>query len=106
MEKEYIMAFSSFYKAAYAQDMLSEAGIKAQLKRLPQELVRSCGTGVYLRTSDIGEDETDKRQRRLRNKTRRKRNKKLYKSNIERTCESRPEGVIPTEAACFKFFSI
>ena len=58
MEKEYIMAFSSFYKAAYAQDMLSEAGIKAQLKRLPQELVRSCGTGVYLRTSDIGEAES------------------------------------------------
>lgn len=57
MEKEYIMAFSSFYKAAYAQDMLSEAGIKAQLKRLP-ELVRSCGTGVYLRTSDIGEAES------------------------------------------------
>ena len=100
MEKEYIMAFSSFYKAAYAQDMLSEAGIKAQLKRLPQELVRSCGTGVCTR------NETDKRQRRLRNKTRRKRNKKLYKSNIERTCESRPEGVIPTEAACFKIFSI
>ena len=55
MEKEYIMAFSSFYKAAYAQDMLGEAGIKTQLKRLPQELVKSCGTGVYLKTTDIEE---------------------------------------------------
>ena len=30
--KEYIIAFSSFYKAAYAQDMLSEAGINATLR--------------------------------------------------------------------------
>lgn len=51
MEKEYIIAFSSFYKAAYAQDMFKEAGIKASLKRLPPELTRSCGTGVHLKTA-------------------------------------------------------
>ena len=46
MQKEYIIAFTSFYKAAYARDVLDEAGIRAQLKRLPPELVKSCSTGV------------------------------------------------------------
>lgn len=49
MGKEYIISFSSFYKAAYAQDMLREAGISASLRRLPAELARSCSTGVYLK---------------------------------------------------------
>ena len=55
MEKEYIIAFSSFYKAAYAQDMLEEAGVKSTLRKLPTELIRSCGTGIYLKTYDIRE---------------------------------------------------
>lgn len=53
MEKEYILSFSSFYKAAYAQDMLEAAGIPSTLKKLPTELIRSCGTGLYLRTGSI-----------------------------------------------------
>ena len=48
MEKEYILSFSSFYKAAYAQDMLAAAGINANLRKLPTELIRSCSTGFYL----------------------------------------------------------
>lgn len=55
MEKEYVIAFSSFYKAAYAQDILGEAGINSTLKKLPTELVRSCSTGLYLRTDYIDE---------------------------------------------------
>lgn len=51
--KEYILSFSSFYKAAYARDMLEERGISSTLKKLPPELVRSCGTGLYLRTDSI-----------------------------------------------------
>lgn len=51
--KEFIISFSSFYKAAYAQDMLEESGISSTLKKLPPELVRSCGTGLYLRTDSI-----------------------------------------------------
>ena len=51
--KEFILAFSSFYNAAYAQDMLEESGIGSTLKKLPPELVRSCGTGLYLRTDSI-----------------------------------------------------
>lgn len=51
--KEYILSFSSFYKAAYAQDMLEERGISSTLKKLPPELIRSCGTGLYLRTDSI-----------------------------------------------------
>ena len=53
MNQEYVISFSSFYKAAYAQDMLEEAGIASTLKKLPTELVRSCSTGLYLRTDDI-----------------------------------------------------
>ena len=53
MIQEYVISFSSFYKAAYAEDMLEEAGIASTLKKLPTELVRSCSTGLYLRTDDI-----------------------------------------------------
>ena len=53
MEKEYIISFSSFYKAAYAQERRAEAGISSSLRKLPTELVYSCGTGLYLRTSSI-----------------------------------------------------
>ncbi len=55
MEKEYMISFSSFYKAAYAQDVLAEAGIRGTLRKLPTELMRSCSTGLYLRNSAIGE---------------------------------------------------
>lgn len=55
MEKEYLMAFSSFYKASYATDMLNEEGIRAVIKRLPQELLKSCGTGIYLKTDSLNE---------------------------------------------------
>lgn len=53
MEKEYIISFSSFYKAAYAQEMLEASGIRASLRKLPTELIHSCGTGLYLRTDSI-----------------------------------------------------
>ncbi|MBQ9961604.1 MAG: DUF3343 domain-containing protein [Firmicutes bacterium] len=53
--EEYLISFSSFYKAAYAQDILSEAGISGTLRRLPTELMRSCSTGLYLRSNDIQE---------------------------------------------------
>ena len=50
---EYIMSFSSFYKAAYARDVLKQGGINATLRKLPPELVTSCGTGLYMRTDSI-----------------------------------------------------
>ncbi|MBQ6900123.1 MAG: DUF3343 domain-containing protein [Firmicutes bacterium] len=50
---EYIMSFSSFYKAAYARDTLEQNGISSTLKKLPPELITSCGTGLYLRTDSI-----------------------------------------------------
>ena len=53
MIQEYVISFSSFYNEAYAEDMLEEAGIASTLKKLPTELVRSCSTGLYLRTDDI-----------------------------------------------------
>lgn len=52
-EKEYILSFSSFYKAAYAQEILEAADISSSLRKLPVELVRSCSAGLYLRTSSI-----------------------------------------------------
>ena len=40
MIQEYVISFSSFYKAAYAEDMLEEAGIASTLKKLPTELLQ------------------------------------------------------------------
>ena len=58
MQQEYVLSFSSFYKAAYAQDILAQGGIQATLKKLPTELVRSCNTGIYLRTESLAEVRT------------------------------------------------
>ena len=51
MKKEYVLAFSSFYKAAYAQEKLAEQGIRAAVRKLPPELMRSCGYALYLLSS-------------------------------------------------------
>lgn len=53
MQSEYIIAFSSFYKAAYAQDLLGEAGIKAVLRKLPIEIAKSCSTGLVLKGDSV-----------------------------------------------------
>jgi hypothetical protein len=53
MVKEYLISFSSFYKAAYAQEVLWNEGLSASLRKLPVELVRSCGTGLYMKTENI-----------------------------------------------------
>lgn len=47
---EYLLAFSSFYKAAYAQETLMERKFSASLRKLPPGLLASCGYGVTLRT--------------------------------------------------------
>ncbi len=52
-EKEYLIAFSSFYKAAYAQDLLAGEGINASIRKLPIEIVKSCSTGVYLKGASV-----------------------------------------------------
>ncbi|MBR4020833.1 MAG: DUF3343 domain-containing protein [Firmicutes bacterium] len=53
MEKEYLLSFSSFYKAAYARDVLEEHGLGSSLRRLPPQIAHSCSTGVYLRIDSI-----------------------------------------------------
>ena len=53
MEKEYLIAFSSFYKAAYAQDSLEEEGVRSTMRKLPIQIARSCSTGIYLKGVDI-----------------------------------------------------
>lgn len=53
MEKEYLLAFSSFYKAAYAKDVLEENGLSSSLRKLPPQIAHSCSTGVYLRIDSI-----------------------------------------------------
>lgn len=50
MNQEYVISFSSFYKAAYAQDMLEEAGIASTLKKLPTEL------GPFLQHRTVSSD--------------------------------------------------
>ena len=53
MEQEYILSFSSFYKAAYARDVLEENGLNSTLRKLPAQVAHSCSTGVYLRIDSI-----------------------------------------------------
>ena len=53
MEKEYLLSFSSFYKAAYAKDVLESHGLHSSLRKLPPQVARSCSTGVYLRIDSI-----------------------------------------------------
>lgn len=53
MDNEYILSFSSFYKAAYARDVLEQHGLSSTLRKLPPQLARSCSTGVYLRIDSI-----------------------------------------------------
>lgn len=50
---EYAIAFSSFYKAIYAQERLMENHIRSTLKKLPPEYLGSCGYGLYLKTDSI-----------------------------------------------------
>lgn len=53
MENEYILSFSSFYKAAYAKDVLEENGFHAMLRKLPPQITHSCSTGLYLKIDSI-----------------------------------------------------
>lgn len=50
---EYMIAFSSFYKAVYAQEKLQERKIRATLKKTPPGLLKSCGYALFFATSDI-----------------------------------------------------
>lgn len=52
-EKEYLISFSSFYKAAYAKDVLEEHGLRSSLRKMPPQIAHSCSTGVYLRIDSI-----------------------------------------------------
>ncbi len=53
MKKEYLLTFSSFYKAKYAQEKITEIGVRCTIKRAPSEIVTSCGYAIYLKTDDI-----------------------------------------------------
>ena len=46
---EYVLAFPSFYKAAYAQETLGKNKIRSAIRKLPPGLLQSCGYGVILR---------------------------------------------------------
>lgn len=50
---EYVIAFSSFYRAVYAQDKLQEKSIRSTLKKIPPDLLKSCGYAVYLKINSI-----------------------------------------------------
>lgn len=53
MINEYIITFSSFYKAKYAQEKVIELGIRCTIKKAPPELVKSCAYALYLKTNNI-----------------------------------------------------
>lgn len=50
---QYVIAFSSFYKAVYAQEKLQEHGIRSTLKKIPPDLLKTCGYALYLNTATI-----------------------------------------------------
>jgi Protein of unknown function (DUF3343). len=50
---EYVIAFSSFYRAEYAQEKLQENRIGSALKKIPPNLLRTCGYAVHLKTNSI-----------------------------------------------------
>lgn len=50
---EYVIAFSSFYRAVYAQEKLEEYRIKSALKKIPPNLLRTCGYAVQLKTNNV-----------------------------------------------------
>ncbi len=54
MGKDFVISFSSFYKAAYAQDVLRAKGINSKLGKLPTKLAKSCSSGLYFKNEDIG----------------------------------------------------
>ena len=47
-DMEYLLTFSSFYKAMYTRDKLLERGIPSQQRRVPAQLLRSCGQALYI----------------------------------------------------------
>lgn len=53
MQNEYIIAFSSFYKAAYAQEILEAEGVRTSLRKLPIDIARSCSTGLLYKGADV-----------------------------------------------------
>ncbi|MFV0516620.1 MAG: DUF3343 domain-containing protein [Aminipila sp.] len=53
MNKDYLLTFSSFYKAKYAQEKILELGVRCTIKRAPSEIVTSCGYAIYLKTDNI-----------------------------------------------------
>ncbi|HWQ78772.1 MAG TPA: DUF3343 domain-containing protein [Anaerovoracaceae bacterium] len=50
---EYVIAFSSFHRAQYAQEKLQEKGIGSSLKKIPPNVFSSCGYAVHLKTGNI-----------------------------------------------------
>ncbi|MCB6993987.1 DUF3343 domain-containing protein [bacterium 210820-DFI.6.37] len=52
-DPEYLLTFSSFYKAVYGRDKLKEQGIDSVLKRVPTQLLRSCGQALYISGYDL-----------------------------------------------------
>ncbi|MBQ8589950.1 MAG: DUF3343 domain-containing protein [Firmicutes bacterium] len=50
---DYLLAFSSFYKAAYAQETLADRKFTVSLRKLPPGLLQTCGYGVSLRTDGL-----------------------------------------------------
>jgi hypothetical protein len=50
---EYVIAFSSFYRAVYAQEKLQENRIESTVKRIPPNVLKTCGYAVHLKTNSI-----------------------------------------------------
>lgn len=54
-DADYILTFSSSYKALYARDKLRENGIFGQIRKTPAELFRTCGQSLLLQGYALNE---------------------------------------------------
>lgn len=50
---DFILTFSSPYKAMYARDKLQERGIGSRMQKTPAELFRTCGQSLLIQGWDL-----------------------------------------------------
>lgn len=54
-DREYLLAFTSFYRSMYAKDRLRARGMNAVPMRVPAGVFGTCSQGLYITKSDIEE---------------------------------------------------
>lgn len=53
MKERYLLVFSSFYKAAYARDILSSYKLVSTIRKAPAQLASGCAYALEFKCSNI-----------------------------------------------------